>query len=159
MVFGRSRLYFFIKVFFPLLFLAAATALALVLIYIWLEGEYFSYFVGAFVLCDIVWLVPIIGKHIDYKLDFIVATPDLLIMYDQEWIFKRNVTTINEKSIKTISVRKHGFLDSIFNNWDIIFLSEWDTNYGDITLRRVAKPEKRRNEIARIMSKDAEDSH
>jgi len=41
------------------------------------------YFVIAFALFDLVRLFPIIGKYMDYKLDFIIVTPDLLIMYDQ----------------------------------------------------------------------------
>ena len=116
------------------------------------------YFVIAFVLFDLVWLFPIIGKYMDYKLDFIIVTPDVLIMYDQGGIFKRNIISTNEKSIKTISVKKSGLLYSIFNNGDIIFLTEWDSASGgwEITLRRVPKPEKRRKEIARIMSKDFE---
>ena len=114
------------------------------------------YFLIAFALFDLVWLFPIVGKYMDYKLDFIIVTPDVLIMYDQWWIFKRNIISTNEKSIKTISVKKSGLLYSIFNNGDIIFLTEWDTTGGggEITLRRVPKPEKRRKEIARIMSKD-----
>jgi len=48
-------------------------------------------------------------------------------------------------------------LYSIFNNGDIIFLTEGDAaNNGEITLRWVPKPEKRRKEIARVMSKDFE---
>ena len=82
------------------------------------------YFVIAFVLFDLVWLFPIIGKYMDYKLDFIIVTPDVLIMYDQGGIFKRNIISTNEKSIKTISVKKSGLLYSIFNNGDIIFLTE-----------------------------------
>lgn len=115
------------------------------------------YFIIAFVLFDLVWLFPIVGKYIDYKLDFIIVTPDVLIMYDQWGLFRRNVISTNEKSIKTISVQKSGLLYSIFNNGDIVFLTEWDAaNNGEITLRWVPKPEKRRKEIARIMSKDFE---
>ncbi|HCY21573.1 TPA: hypothetical protein DIC40_07170 [Patescibacteria group bacterium] len=62
------------------------------------------------------FLIPIIGKWIDYKLDFIVITPDFLIMYDQAGIFNKKVITLNEKSIKTISIERKGFLYSIFNN-------------------------------------------
>jgi len=79
-------------------------------------------------------------------------------MYDQWGIFNRNIISTNEKSIKTISVKKTWLFYSIFNNGDLIFLTEWDTTGGggEITLRRVPKPEKRRKEIARIMSKDLE---
>jgi len=156
-MFGRSKLYRAIKVVIPTFFLVAITVLGLVWLYSRLWGDYMMYFVIAFVLFDLVWLFPIIGKYMDYKLDFIIVTPDVLIMYDQWGIFKRNIISTNEKSIKTISVQKSWLLYSIFNNGDLVFLTEWDAaNNGEITLRRVPKPEKRRKEIARIMSKDLE---
>lgn len=156
-MFGRSKLYRVIKVVIPTIFLLAITVLGLVWLYSRLWNDYMMYFVIAFVLFDLVWLFPIIGKYMDYKLDFIIVTPDLLIMYDQWGIFKRNIISTNEKSIKTISVQKSWLLYSIFNNGDLVFLTEWDAaNNGEITLRRVPKPEKRRKEIARIMSKDIE---
>lgn len=75
-------------------------------------------------------------------------------MYDQEGIFNKKVITLNEKSIKTISIERRGFLYSIFNNWDIIFLAEGDvTEHGDIKLKWIPKPEKRRDQIAKIMNK------
>ncbi len=154
LLFGRSVLYRFIKIFFPLLTIFVVNVSCLVLLYIWLDWSYFIYFLIVFLLFDLVLIVPVITKYFDYKMDFIIVTPDHLIMYDQKWILDKNVITINEKSIKTIFVKRPGFLYSVFNNWDIIFLSEWDTNYGEITLRRVAKPEKRKWDIARIMWKD-----
>jgi len=157
-MFGRSKLYRVIKVVIPTFFLIAATVLGLVWLYSRLWSDYMLYFVIAFALFDLVRLFPIIGKYMDYKLDFIIVTPDLLIMYDQWGIFNRNIISTNEKSIKTISVKKTWLFYSIFNNGDLIFLTEWDTTGGggEITLRRVPKPEKRRKEIARIMSKDLE---
>jgi hypothetical protein len=42
----------------------------------------------------------------DYKMDFIIVTPESLMMYDQTGIFKRDVFTIGVPSIKTISLKK-----------------------------------------------------
>lgn len=156
MVFGRSILYFVVKVFLPTLFIATVTALCLWLLYSRLGSEYMHYFTIIIILLDLVRIVPIIGKYIDYKMDFIIVTPDVLIMYDQGGLFRRNVISTNEKSIKTISVKKNGILYSIFDNGDILFLTEGDSDEGEIILRWVPKPEKRRKEIAKIMSKDYE---
>lgn len=88
-------------------------------------------------------------------MDFIIVTPDYLVMYDQAWIFNKKVITLNEKSIKTISIERKGFLYSVFNNWDIIFLAEGDvTEHGDVKLKWIPKPEKRRQQIAKIMHKE-----
>lgn len=158
LLFWRSKLYWVLKIFLPSFFLFVVTVLWLVLFYTWFDGDYFGYFIFAFIVFDLVWLFPITGKFIDYKMDFIIVTPDLLIMYDQWGLFKKNVITINEKSLKTVFVKRPGFLYSVFNNGDIIFLSEWDTNYGEITLRWVAKPEYKRNKIARIMGRELRSS-
>lgn len=87
-------------------------------------------------------------------MDFVIATPDSLIEYNQSWVFSKKVVTINEKSIKTITVERKWILYSIFNNGDLIFFSEWDETRGDVILRYVFRPEQRRNEAAKIMHKD-----
>jgi hypothetical protein len=77
-------------------------------------------------------------------------------MYDQKWLLNKKVITLNEKSIKTISVERAGFLYSIFNNWDIIVLSEWDMDHWEITLKWIPRPEKRKKQIAKIFEKNLE---
>lgn len=152
--FWRSKLYRFIKIFFPFISLIALCVWIVILFYYIFDGDYLPFFSIATFVLSLFFLIPIIGKWIDYKLDFIVITPDFLIMYDQAGIFNKKVITLNEKSIKTISIERKGFLYSIFNNWDIIFLAEWDvTEHGDVKLKWIPKPEKRRDQIAKIMNK------
>ncbi len=152
--FWRSRLYWVIKIFFPLLFLLLLCVWVVVVFYYVFDGDYLLFFSLATFVLSLFFLIPLIGKWIDYKLDFIIVTPDFLIMYDQEGIFNKKVITLNEKSIKTISIERKWFLYSVFNNWDIIFLAEWDvTEHGDVKLKWIPKPEKRRDQIARIMNK------
>lgn len=154
MCFWRSKLYRFIKIFFPLIFLLMLCAWIVGVFYYIFDGDYLLFFCLATFVLSLFFLIPIIGKWIDYKLDFIVVTPDFLIMYDQAGIFNKKVITLNEKSIKTISIERKGFLYSVFNNWDIIFLAEWDvTEHGDVKLKWIPKPEKRRDQIAKIMNK------
>ena len=102
-------------------------------------------------------LFPIIGKYIEYKLDFILVIPSCILMYDQWGIFRRDVITISSQSIKTISIKKDKFLYSVFDNGDIIILTEWDSHGdGEVTLRRVPNPEKRRNQMGKIVWIDAQ---
>lgn len=152
--FWRSRLYFFIKIFFPLIFILALCFGIVGVLYYIFDGDYLLFFSIATFVLSLFFLIPIIGKWIDYKLDFIVVTPDFLIMYDQEGIFNKRVITVNEKSIKTISIERRWFLYSLFNNWDIIFLAEGDvTEHWDVKLKWIPKPEKRRDQIAKVMNK------
>lgn len=152
--FWRSKLYFFIKIFSPLVFLIAICVWIVWLFYYIFEGDYLLFFSIATFILSLFFLIPIIGKWIDYKLDFIIVTPDFLIMYDQGGIFSKKVITVNEQSIKTISIERKWFLYSIFNNWDIIFLAEGDvTDHWDVKLKWIPKPEKRRDQIAKIMKK------
>ncbi len=156
--FGRSILYLWWRVFFPALGILIFSWLWLWFFYSWFEWDYFIY-VAAFTLAlDIVLFFPILARYIDYEQDFIIVIPEALMLYDQWWILKRKVVTISSRSIKTISVKKNGLLYSIFNNWDIVVLSEWDITYWEITLRWVPKPEKRKQQIMQIIGLDPEGS-
>ena len=81
--FGRSKLYRIIKVFLPLSFLVLLAVLGLVFFYRRLGGDYFGYIVTAMIIVYIVFFFPVIGKYIDYKMDFIIVIPNSIMMYDQ----------------------------------------------------------------------------
>ncbi len=152
--FWRSRLYWFIRIFFPLLFVLLLSAWILLLLYYIFDGEYMLFFVLAIFVLSLFFILPILNRWIDYKMDFIIVTPDSFILYDQGWILSKKVVTVNEKSIKTISVDRPGLLYSIFNNGDITVLSEWDEDNGEIVLKWIPKPEKRKDEITKILKKE-----
>ncbi len=153
--FWRSRLYQVYKVIFPLLSLVFFTVLGLIFFYKRLWGDYFGYIVVAFLIIDIVFAFPMVTKYIDYKMDFVIVIPNSIMMYAQGGIFKRNIVTISAQSIKTISLQKSWFLYSVFDNGDIIILTEGDNeHYGEIVLRRIPRVEKRRNQIVKVVGID-----
>jgi len=153
--FWRSRLYLYYRVIIPLLLLILFTVLGLVFFYQWLEGTYFGFFLMAFMIIDIVFIFPIIGKYLDYIMDFIIVIPNSIMMYDQWGIFKRNIHTISSLSIKAISINKSWLLYSLFDNGDIVVLTEWDTEHdGEIRFRWIPDPEKRKNQIVKIVGID-----
>ncbi|MCX6825314.1 MAG: PH domain-containing protein [candidate division SR1 bacterium] len=122
-----------------------------------LDGNYFNYIIIAFVIMCTVFLFPIIGKYIDYKMDFVIVVPNSIVMYDQGGIFKRNTVTISSYSVKTISIKKSGLLYSMFDNGDIIILTEGDAEHnGEVVLRRVPRPEKRKNQMVKIIGIDVD---
>ncbi len=155
--FWRSKLYRFYRFFFPLLGLLLLTVLGLMFFYRRLDGEYFIYILIAFVLLFTAFFFPIAWKYFDYKMDFIIVIPDAIMMYDQWGILKRDVVTISVQSVKTISVKKAWLLYSIFDNGDIIILAEGDTERnGETVLRWVPRPEKRRNQMVKIIGMDTQ---
>ena len=114
--FGRSRLYWWIKVFLPTLFLIGVSILILILFTNRLGNNYFVAILVVILIIALVSLFPIIRKYIEYKLDFIIVIPSCILMYDQTGLFKRDVITISSQSIKTISIKKEKFLYSVFDN-------------------------------------------
>ena len=154
--FWRSRLYLRYRVLFPALIILLISFLWLKLFSAWFGSDYLTYVLVFTIALLVVLFFPIIGRFIDYKQDFIIVVPEALMLYDQGGILKRNIITISSRSIKTISVRKSGLLYSIFNNGDILVLSEGDMNDGEVTLRWVPHPDKRRQQILQIIGLDQE---
>ena len=81
--FGRSRLYFWIKVFLPTILLVIISLSLL----IFFSGRFgtasFIPILIVVLIFDIVALFPIIRKYIEYSMDFIIVIPSCVLMYDQ----------------------------------------------------------------------------
>lgn len=149
---SKSKLFWFLYIFLPLFIYFVGSALI-----IWWLYSFFDmngvYYVGIPVL--VLWLIalskPVILHYIDYKMDFTIVTPKALIRYNQHWIIDRHIKTIDAVNLRTVFIQQKWLLYSIFNNWDIIFLSEWEKAYGEIRLEYIYKPEKNRRIIAKII--------
>lgn len=153
--FWRSTLYLYYRILIPLTFLVLATVFWLLFFYHRLDGTYLNYIIIIFVIIDIVFIFPIVGKYVDYIMDFIVVIPSSIMMYDQWGILKRNIHTISALSIKAISISKSWLLYSLFDNWDILILTEGDTEHdGEIRFRWIPDPEKKKNQIVKIVGID-----
>lgn len=153
--FGRSTLYRVYKFLLPLLFVIIFSILSLIFLYRRLDGDYFGYILVSVLIIDLVFFVPAMSKYIDYKMDFIIVVPSSIIMHDQSGLFKKNIVTISAHSVKSISVKKTWLLYSIFDNGDLIILTEGDIEQnGEITLRRVPRPEKRKNQMVKVIGID-----
>ena len=85
-------------------------------------------------------------------MDFSLVTPMFLTRYNQSGFFKRDIKSSSVKNIKTISIQKDSFWYNLFDNGDLIFLSEWDrADQGEITLHYIYDPEEKRKQITHIM--------
>ena len=151
---SRSKLFFVIKFFLPLLEFLILVFAGILLFYYLFDYLYLVQIIVVMLLVSLPFIVYITGKYIDYKMDFVLVTPDALMEYNQSWVFNKKVVTINEKSIKSITVERKGFLYSIFNNGDLVFFSEGDETRGDVTLYYVSDPELKKTQISKIMNKD-----
>ena len=69
-------------------------------------------------------LAPIIKRFIDYYFDFTIITPTGVFLYNQRGILYRTTSAMNIENIRTVNVKKSTLLYALFNNGDIIFLSE-----------------------------------
>lgn len=97
-----------------------------------------------------IWL-PVIKKYLDYHMDFLIVTPEYILNYDQEWLFHRDIVSLNMKNIKTVSVKKMGIINSLFNEGKLEILFEGDTG-GKMTLEYVTQPETIRQKIQQLYS-------
>lgn len=97
---------------------------------------------------------PIIKKFIDYKMDFGIITPKGVIFYNQTWFLKRSETSLSINNIRTITIKKSWLLYSIFNNGDMIILSEWsDISLWEVRIFYIHNPDMKRERIKEIFSK------
>ena len=150
----KSWLFLFVKVLPKIIYFVAIIIFTIVVSnrIFWVGNKYTIYvLIGVFaVLLTFAW--PVIKHVIDYHMDFALITPQSLIMFNQTWFFKRDMATVDVDKIKTISVRKRYFLYSVFNNWDLIFLSEWDSdNFWEITLYFIPRPEEKKEKVSNII--------
>lgn len=150
---GKSRLFRFLKIFLPIFFYLLILGGAIRLAYLMFDNT--DHVIYAWIIVFVLLLLvswPIIKHYMDYKMDFAIVTPESLIMFNQTWIFKRDTAAIDVEKIKTISINKRSLMYSIFNNWNIIFLSEWDNkSYWEVTLLFIFRPEEKRDMISEIV--------
>ena len=154
LVLRKSWLFFIEKVFLPIF--SWTIILALLLYGFYFVGHsrgsiwYFIFII--WVIAYLILISPNIKYYLDYKMGFSLVTPMFLTRYNQSGFFKRDIKSSSVKNIKTISIQKDSFWYNLFDNWDLIFLSEWDrADQGEITLHYIHDPEDKRKLITHIM--------
>ncbi len=156
----KSRFFLWIKVLVPFLFWTSLLIFALIVFVKKINVDWFLW--SLVVLSFILWIIPnskALKYYLDYKMDFIIVNPRSFIRYDQDWFFKRVSKTIDLKKIRSISVRKTWFWNSIFNNGSLVILSEWwETEQdealkaGEIIFRFLYNPELYNQKINNLLS-------
>lgn len=152
---SKSWLFFFQRVFFPVfIWLTVFCVLQYGLFFLAEDrGIWWYVAIGILFLLFVIVISPNIKYYLDYTMDFSLFTPDTLTRYNQTGFFKRDIKTSNVRNIKTISIQKNSLRYNIFDNGDLIFLSEGNnTDRGEITLHYISDPESKKKAISRIMN-------
>jgi len=153
---NKSFLFLFVKVLFPIFWWFIAVFTLRLIIFINMgDNNTLKVIFTIFMLLlyrFILIISSVIKYYIDYIMDFSIVTPEYLTRYNQTWLFKRDIKSSYVRNIKTITIVKNDPLYNIFDNWNLIFLSEGDReNDWEITLHYIQNPEAKKKEITRIM--------
>jgi len=157
---SKLFLWFYVILPFSLWFITLAWLISLLIIFV------------NIVRIDVAWsliltwirikpLAKIVKYCLDYYYDFSIVTPQSFIRYDQTWFFKRTSKVLDLVHIRTVSVRKAWFINSLFNNWNIIILSEWTDwsvsdpkdDAGKVIFRYIYNPEYYSDRIEQLLRK------
>lgn len=160
LVLNKSFLFFIVKVLFPVIWGFIAVFLLRAIIFFSMDGMVevqiiFSVFM-VLLYGFLLTISSVVKYYIDYRMDFSIVTPEYLTRYNQTGFLKRDVKSSYLRNIKTISVIKNKFIYNIFNNGDLIFVSDsvrswWKGDSGEIILHYIQNPEEKRKKITKIM--------
>lgn len=155
----RWKIYFISKIVFPAIF--AVIIFVLLKIY-GLRIEFDSLFLEKakwvkIVLLNIILIWPLFLKifrnWIDYTLDFALIWKKQIILHDQLWFFSKQTQTLDVAKVRKIVVLKSGVLKSIFNYWEIVFLSQGsgNSNEEEARIEYISNPENVVEQIKHII--------
>lgn len=143
---GRSGLFLFVKVIYPIIFSLIISGLMSWWVSYFLELSLWrSIGIAFFSFLCILLPYRVMKHYIDYHMDYCVITPSEIIRTEQTWLFKRYIRTLDITKIKSMNVQKKYIWKSIFNNWSIIFMSDGDNSFWEISLDYIHNPEQYRS--------------
>lgn len=147
----RDKLYLYLRVYRPLLWSSLLCLVIMLLLYINTWGMVVViWWIVVVSIILLMWYLSF-GKWVDRWMDYTIINPRQVIQYDQTGLLSRSTRTLDMAKIKSINIKKHGLMTSIFNLWDIVFFSEWDESHGDIRLNYIKEPIKLKQAITKIM--------
>lgn len=98
--------------------------------------------------------INLIQYYIDYNMDFCIITPEIVILNEQSGLFTRSIKTLDVIKIRSIYIKQHNIINSLFNNGSIIFMSDGDNKLWEIVVEYIYKPEQQKQHIQSIMTKE-----
>lgn len=89
-------------------------------------------------------------------MDFLIVTPKEITKYNQSGIFTRHVEKLHADKIKSISISKPWFMNSVFDIWSIKFMTEGDGDKWDVVMEFIDAIESHERKIMHILGMDKE---
>lgn len=150
----RSRIFLRLKVFFPVIQGVLFTSiLGIALWYVFHSNTAVLVGVIAGTLLSIMFYSVAFNAYLDYTMDYCIITPDEIILTQQHGLFQRSVRTLDVAKVKSITINKKELLYSIFDAWQMTFMSEGDDQFWEIIFDFVKNPEDQKERIQHIISK------
>ena len=157
----KSKFYYYAYIGLPfLLYIACVLVSIYVAVFVELPLEAIYQDVLLWVVIGVAFLVGIwlmrkvSGKYVDYKMDFMIITPKEIIKYDQTGVLKRDSEMIHADKIKSISISKSGFMNSLFDMGTLVFLAEGNDEKWDIVMPYVDAVEAKEKTIKHVLGLD-----
>ncbi len=150
-----SKIFFLIKILLPIIQWLLFTTFITVTLYYLLKND-IAIWAGiiAWSVFSMIFYLSSIKHYIDMKMDYCIVTPEEVILTEQEWILNRTVRTLDANKVKSIYINKKNLLYSIFDNGTIVFMSDGDEQFGEITFEFIYNPEYQKDIIQNIISLD-----
>lgn len=161
LVIQRSALFAWLHIYIPFFFYTLFFVGALYFVQFVQNLHLFAYTLYAVVVVTYIMIIyPIFKHYLDYYFDFSIITPQGVHLYNQRWLFARTMSVLNVNNIRTVNVQKVTLIYSLFDNGDIIFLSEWAENdLWDAKVYYVKNPEDVKYRIEALFSKGRQTAH
>ena len=126
-VIRKSKLYFYKYLGGPLMVFGILLIGGIYSLYVVLDSvavEWELAFWTVILMYILALLTQISGRWVSYKMDFLMVTPKEVIKYDQWGVFSRSTEKIHADKIKSMSIEKHWFIQSLLDIGEIHFLAD-----------------------------------
>jgi len=94
-------------------------------------------------------------KMMNQEMDYRIIIPWKIMYCNQNWIIKSDTRSINYDKVKSITTQYKWIVNSFFNFWDIIILTEWDPssdNKWEIHLNYTWHPNSTLKEMEKVLN-------
>lgn len=154
----RSNFYFLKKVAIHIVFWLMSYVISLwwMIAMVWIQAT-LSYGIWIALPFSIIFFLIAAENYIDYSMNYAIFTPHEAILVEQIGFFKRNIRSLDVKHIKSITILKSNRIFSLFDDGLLSILNEWShasDNMGEIVFKYVHRPEEKKAEIQRIITRD-----
>lgn len=146
----RSKLYFYNKVVFRIITGSVLYATFSFTVYTYIHQSILTTILTWLLFSSIFYIIAIVN-YIDYKMNYVIFTPEEATLVEQIGIFHRHIKTLDIKKIKSIDIQKSNIFFSIFNDGLMTIMSEKNDVLWMLKFKYVHNPEQAKDQIHKII--------